>query len=111
MTKHSLEIRQPLQARMNAQGRIVIPAEVRNRLGWSAGEERSLRVDEATGEVRLATPRAYLEQVRQRMSAHHWKEGDPYPSDALIAERRFEAALEQVDDLDERRRLRREHRP
>lgn len=94
----------PITVTMNAQGRIVIPAEVRAKLGLEAGAALLLHVDD--DEVRLVSPRAERRKL-QRQFAHLRPSGGPLASDDLIAERRVEAILEQIDDIEERRRVRR----
>lgn len=48
--------------RMNAQGRIVIPAEMRRALGFEPGEE--LVLYEADGGLRVDTPAGVVRRVR-----------------------------------------------
>jgi len=76
--------------RMGTNGRLVIPAPLREALGLTAGDEVVLRVTD--GELRLLSRAAAIERfqdlVRARVPA------DRLLSEELIAERRAEAARE-----------------
>lgn len=48
-------------SKLSAEGRIVIPAEVRRRLGVAAGDRLAFLVDDQG--VRLVTPRSLAEQL------------------------------------------------
>lgn len=75
---------------MGTNGRLVIPAPLREALGLTAGDEVVLRVTD--GELRLLSRAAAIERfqdlVRARVPA------DRLLSEELIAERRAEAARE-----------------
>lgn len=49
--------------KMNAQGRIVVPAELRRALGFEPGEE--LVLYEADGGLRIDTPAGIVRRVRE----------------------------------------------
>ena len=72
---------------VNAQGRVVLPAELRRLAGIKPGDRVSMRLED--GQVVIRT----LRQVGDLM---HAKYGDPKRSmaDELIAERRVAAAVE-----------------
>lgn len=78
-------------ARVDAQGRIVIPADIRHALGIDTGEPLTLIVE--GGKLRIFT----LEQTIRRVQDEVAKYVPPGVSlvDELIAERRAEAAREE----------------
>jgi AbrB family looped-hinge helix DNA binding protein len=106
-------------ARMEANGRIVIPARVREALGLAAGSELSLTVsgDALVVRSRRATVRRVREQLRQRLrqqpaQAHDVMEkgGRQAPGEevnAFLSERR-EAERQREERLD---RLMRDRSP
>jgi AbrB family looped-hinge helix DNA binding protein len=55
------------EARLNGEGRIVVPAAIRRQLGVSAGDSLVFVTDEEGG-VRLTTPRALVLQMWARNS-------------------------------------------
>jgi len=75
-----------LKARMrvNANGRVVIPAAFRKRLGIRAGDQVELRV--VDDELRISTLRRNMERA-QRLIRKYVKRGESLV-DELIAERR-----------------------
>jgi AbrB family looped-hinge helix DNA binding protein len=78
------------RARLNANGRVVIPAALRKALDLRPGDELILRVED--GELRLSTRRQALARARRMIR-------DYIPSDedltqSLIDDRRAEAARE-----------------
>jgi AbrB family looped-hinge helix DNA binding protein len=75
---------------MADRGRLVLPAEVRERLNIKEGD-RLMLVAEADGSLRLLTFDAYI--ARLRGAFKHLAAGRML-SDELIAERRLEAAVE-----------------
>lgn len=78
------------RVRLGASGRLVIPADVRRRLGFEAGDELVLRV--VDGELRLTTIGAAIERAQRRLAPYL---GDaPALVDELIAERRRAAERE-----------------
>jgi len=76
------------------RGRMVLPAEVRERLQIKAGDWLTL-VLEPDGEIRMLTGAVYARRLRG-MFKHLAKPGHSM-ADELIAERRREAAIEQRD--------------
>lgn len=79
---------------MADRGRLVLPAEVRERLKIKEGDRLTL-VLEADGSLRLLTSDAYI--MRLRGAFKHLAPGRIL-SDELIAERRLEAAKEDQKD-------------
>jgi AbrB family looped-hinge helix DNA binding protein len=72
------------RARVNENGRVVIPASFRKALGISAGDEVVLRIED--DELRIITLRRRLERA-QRLVQKHVRPGTSLV-DELIAERR-----------------------
>ncbi|MBU8545737.1 MULTISPECIES: AbrB/MazE/SpoVT family DNA-binding domain-containing protein [Roseomonadaceae] len=77
-----------VSVRVDAEGRLVLPEEVRVSLGVQGGGELLLQVTEQ--ELRATTRQTALRKLQAMVPA--WKPGDPLWSDELIAERRAEAA-------------------
>jgi AbrB family looped-hinge helix DNA binding protein len=71
-------------------GRIVIPANMREKLGVKPGD--SLIVTEADGEIRMATVESGIRKVQALIA--QYVPPDVSLVDELIAERRAEAARE-----------------
>ena len=78
------------RVRIDAAGRIVVPAGFRKSLGIGPGEELLMSLDD--GFVRLQTIDAALERVR--VIARRRRRNDASVVDEFIAERRAEAATE-----------------
>ena len=76
--------------RVNANGRVVIPAAFRKRLGIRVGDELVLRVEE--DELRITTLKRNLARA-QRLVRKHVKPGTSLVNE-LIAERRKAARHE-----------------
>lgn len=76
--------------RVNQNGRVVIPASFRKRLGIRAGDEVVLQLED--DELRILTLRRSIERAR-RMVRKHAKPGRSL-ADELIAERRESARNE-----------------
>lgn len=88
-----LETRRDLtHLRLGSQGRLVIPAELRRRLGLEPGTELVARIEE--GRLVLEPPDNVLRRLRQRFAA--LPEGTDLAGE-LIAERRREAAAEAAE--------------
>lgn len=81
----------PATARINQQGRIVIPAECRVAAGLKPGDDLIVEIL-GEGELRLSTPRRAIKEA-QAIVARHRKKGRE-PVRELIEERRSEAARE-----------------
>jgi AbrB family looped-hinge helix DNA binding protein len=78
------------RVRVNENGRIVIPASVREALGISPGDEVVLRLED--NELRITTMRHRIERAK-RLVREHVKPGTSL-SGSLIAERRKAAKHE-----------------
>jgi AbrB family looped-hinge helix DNA binding protein len=78
-------------AKINRQGRIVIPAECRAAAGLKPGDDLIVETV-GEGEIRLSTPRQAIKEA-QAIVARYRKKGDD-PVLELIDERRAEAARE-----------------
>ncbi|MGB7845645.1 MAG: AbrB/MazE/SpoVT family DNA-binding domain-containing protein [Candidatus Acidiferrum sp.] len=78
------------RARVNENGRVVIPASFRKALGINAGDEVVLRIED--DELRITTLKRRVQQA-QRLVRKHVKPGRPLV-DELIAERREAARNE-----------------
>ena len=74
------------------RGRVVLPAELREKLNIKDGDRLSLTLED-DGVVTLQTREVALRRLRG-MFKHLRKPGDPLASDRLIAERRREARME-----------------
>lgn len=77
-------------ARIDGQGRIVIPAAIRHALKMEPGDPVAVRI--VDGEIRITTRRAALERARAVVMAA--TQGRRSLVDELISERRAEAARE-----------------
>ena len=78
------------KAKLNANGRVVIPAAVRKALDFRPGDELIMRVED--GELRLSTRRQAL--ARARRMIRHYIPGDEDLTQSLIDDRRKEALRE-----------------
>jgi AbrB family looped-hinge helix DNA binding protein len=78
------------KAKLNANGRVVIPAAVRKALDLRAGDELIIRVED--GELRMSTRRQAL--ARARRVIRESIPGDEDLTQSLIDDRRAEAARE-----------------
>jgi AbrB family looped-hinge helix DNA binding protein len=76
--------------RVNQNGRVVIPASFRKRLGINIGDEVVLRIED--DELRITTLKRNIERA-QRLVRKHVKQGTSLV-DELIAERREAARNE-----------------
>jgi len=81
---------QEIRTRINENGRIVIPAAIREALGIAAGDELILRLHD--NELRITTMRQRV-QSAQQLVHQHVKPGRSLV-DELIAERRKAARRE-----------------
>jgi len=79
--------RQEARARVNENGRVVIPAVFRKSMGINVGDEVVLRIE--GDELRISTLKGRIERA-QRLVRHHVKPGTSLV-DELISERRDEA--------------------
>ena len=77
---------------VRAGGRVVIPASMRKALGIQEGDEVLISLDEANGEVRIATRRDRLKRARALVKARVAERRSL--ADELVQERRAEAQNE-----------------
>ena len=77
-------------ARVNQNGRVVIPASFRKALGIKAGDEVILRIED--DELRITTMKRRLERAQRRV--RQYVEPGVSLADELIAERREAARRE-----------------
>jgi AbrB family looped-hinge helix DNA binding protein len=77
--------------KMGKQGRIVIPAEIRNRLDFSEGDEFNARVED--GRLILESAPTALAMIRRKLAEGA---GPRCLADELIDRRRSEARLEEL---------------
>jgi len=75
------------KAKLNANGRVVIPATLRKALDLRPGDELIMRID--NGELRLSTRRQAL--ARARRMVRRYIPGDEDLTQSLIDDRRKEA--------------------
>ena len=80
--------------KINANGRIVIPAAIRRQMGIKPGE--SVLMDVEDGVLRMESHRARIRRVQE--SLRHLIPPERCLSDELIAERREEARKEAAED-------------
>lgn len=83
-------MRQRANMRVNENGRVVIPASFRKRLGIRVGDEVVLRIED--DELRITTLKRNIERAQQ-LVRKHMKRGRSLV-DELIAERREAARNE-----------------
>ncbi len=79
-----------MRARVNENGRVVIPAPIREALGIDAGDELVMRIEDK--ELRITTLKNRLQHAQNRVR-RYVKPGTRL-SDELIAERREAAKRE-----------------
>jgi AbrB family looped-hinge helix DNA binding protein len=85
-----MTLRQEARARVNENGRVVIPAAFRKAMGIKAGDEVVLRIED--NELRILTLKQRIERA-QRLVRQHVKPGTSLV-DELIADRREAAKRE-----------------
>lgn len=85
-----MTLRQEARARVNENGRLVIPAAFRKAMGIKVGDEVVLRIED--DELRILTLKRRIERA-QRLVRQHVKPGTSLV-DELIAERREAAKRE-----------------
>ena len=78
------------KAKLNANGRVVIPAPMRKALGLRPGDELIMRIEE--GELRLSTRRQALARARRMIRQYIPEDVDLTQS--LLDDRRKEAERE-----------------
>lgn len=84
------------RARINANGRIVIPAPMRQQMGLAEGEAVSLELQD--GVLRIESYRYRIRRIQQEFKKLI-PEGGMLMSDQLIADRREEARREMEEGL------------
>jgi AbrB family looped-hinge helix DNA binding protein len=96
ITSHENVINQrDVRSRLNENGRIVIPAEIRSRMGIKPGDTLILTLE---GDVlKIESQLARIRRIQESMRA--LIPGDRLLSDELIAERREEARREMEEGL------------
>jgi len=82
-----------VSGRINANGRIVIPAALRRQMGINPGDSVLMEVED--GVLRLESHRSRIQRIQGEI-ARCCKPG-PLASEELIAERREEARREEVE--------------
>jgi AbrB family looped-hinge helix DNA binding protein len=85
-----MTLSQETRARVNENGRVVIPAAFRKAMGINVGDEVVLRIED--NELRILTLKQRIERA-QRLVRRHVKPGTSLV-DELIAERREAAKRE-----------------
>ena len=85
-----MTLRQETRARVNENGRVVIPAAFRKAMGINVGDEVVLRIED--NELRILTLKQRIERA-QRLVRQHVKPGTSLV-DELIADRREAAKRE-----------------
>ncbi len=86
------------QIQLGPQGRIVIPSEIRQELGLAPGSV--LQVQIVDGKLVLEPPTRVINQFYARFAKGRYRlGGDASPVDALLQERREQAAQENQRDI------------
>jgi AbrB family looped-hinge helix DNA binding protein len=97
------------KSRVSENGRIVIPAQIREAMGISAGEPVLMELED--GVLRVESHRRRIRRIQEEFRKHvPIKPGEMLMSDQLIADRREEARreMEETDREIEEFRLRNE---
>ena len=89
--KNSKPPEKPFKVRVDSAGRILLPAELRKQLGVEPGRVLMMRMTKP-GLMEVWTSEYAYRKARDILG--EWKPGEPSVVDALIAERRAEAAKE-----------------
>ena len=95
----ALTPRSPTKVKLDAAGRLLIPAELRKALGVQPGEYLIMSVED--GDLRAWTFAQGVRRAREVVAKH--VPPDVSLVDELIAERRGEAALEELGPEEARR--------
>jgi AbrB family looped-hinge helix DNA binding protein len=91
----TVKIQQNVRSKLNDNGRIVIPAEIRSKMGIKPGDTLFLTLE---GDVlKVESQMARIRRIQESMRA--LIPGDRLLSDELIAERREEARREMEEWL------------
>jgi AbrB family looped-hinge helix DNA binding protein len=86
----------PVTTRLNENGRIVIPAALRDKMGVKPGDAVLMEVED--GVLRVEAHMARIRRIQEELKPYAPKDGT-LVSDQLIAERREEARREMEDAL------------
>ena len=89
----TVTIQRSVSGKINQNGRIVIPAAIREQMGLKAGDTVMMEVED--GVLRMESHRARIRRIQEEV-ARYCKPG-PLASDELIAERREEARREEEE--------------
>ena len=81
---------------MNEAGRIVIPAEIRRKLGFNSGDTLLLSVEDEV--LKIESHRARIRRIQD--SLKRYIPSGRYLSDELIAERREDARREMEEEIE-----------
>lgn len=92
---YNVTLRQYVTAKINDNGRIVIPAELRQEMGIKPGDTLLLTLER--GVLKVESQLARIRRIQESMRA--LIPGDRLLSDELIAERREEARREMEEGL------------
>jgi AbrB family looped-hinge helix DNA binding protein len=79
-----------VKSRLNANGRIVIPSEIRKRMGLNPGDDVLMTLDD--GVLKIESQLARIQRIQEEFKPFT-RNGLP-ASDVLVAERREEAVQE-----------------
>jgi AbrB family looped-hinge helix DNA binding protein len=85
----------PIKARVNEQGRIVIPVEIRRKMDIKPGE--TVLMDCEDGVLKIESYRARIRRIQEEFKKY--ARPGVLASDELIAERRAEARREMEEAL------------
>lgn len=85
----------PVHTKINQNGRIVIPAELREKMGVKPGDPVVLTLSE--GVLRVESHRAVIRKIQEDFA--RFRKPGQLASDELIAERREEARSEFEEEL------------
>ncbi|MGD0095809.1 MAG: AbrB/MazE/SpoVT family DNA-binding domain-containing protein [Terracidiphilus sp.] len=97
------------KSRLSENGRIVIPSQIREAMGISAGDPVLMELED--GVLRIESHRSRIRRIQEEFRKHvPIRPGEMLMSDQLIAERREEARreMEETDRQIEEYRLRNE---
>jgi AbrB family looped-hinge helix DNA binding protein len=83
------------KARLNENGRIVIPAEIRKRMGLDAGDALVMTLED--GVLRIESQRTKIRQIQDDFKK--FTKPGSRASDELVADRREEAGREMEEWL------------
>jgi AbrB family looped-hinge helix DNA binding protein len=87
-----------VSSKINQNGRIVIPAAIRQQMGFKAGESLLMEVED--GVLRIESFPARIRRIQE--SLKQFIQPGRLLSDELIADRREEARLEEEDMIRDR---------